>query len=64
MDELKQAKARIVELEEELRITDLLLNDREKLLLAIPRCPVHGPCIPHALEWVERVKNFSKLCKG
>lgn len=38
---------------EELKITDQILYDRSKLLIAIPECEVHGSeCIPHAIEWI------------
>jgi len=42
---------------EELRVTDELLNERNKVMNAIPPCPMHGhQCVPHALEWIkERV---------
>jgi hypothetical protein len=41
-------------LREELRVTDDLLNERQRVLDAIPACPAHGACVPHALEWVAR----------
>lgn len=49
------------DLREELTITDMLLNSRtesrDRLLDAIPPCPVHGNrCVPYALEWIERAK--------
>jgi hypothetical protein len=28
-----------------------------RLLEAIPKCPTHGPCLPHALEWIEERKQ-------
>lgn len=47
-------------LREELDITDKLLAARERVLDAIPPCPVHGSqCIPHALEWIEAHKGLS-----
>lgn len=52
-------------LSKELAVTDELLKDRERLLDAIPQCPTHGKCIPHALEWignqVEVQENYNKL---
>lgn len=45
------------QLREELDVTDKLLEQRERLLRAIPECPEHGAgCVPHALEWIERAK--------
>jgi methyl coenzyme M reductase subunit D len=49
-------------LKHELEVTDLLLNERQKLLDAIPECPVHGKCIPHALEWIEKHKGQEIEC--
>ncbi|WP_417832788.1 hypothetical protein, partial [Terasakiella sp.] len=46
-----------VELSKELEVTDLLLNERQKVLDAIPECNLHGKCVPHALEWIEEMKN-------
>ncbi len=43
-------------LKEELRITDLLLSERQRVLDAIPACKLHGSCVPHALEWIEKAK--------
>ena len=43
---------------EELRATDELLADRQRVLDAIPPCPVHGQCVPHALQWIERMKKL------
>ena len=48
---------RIAELEDELRVTDHLLSERQRVLDAIPECEVHGPCVPHALEWIEKAKK-------
>ena len=42
---------------EELRTTDWLLNERQKLLTVIPECEMHGLCVPHALEWVKEAKK-------
>jgi hypothetical protein len=44
-------------LREELRMTDALLAERQRVLEAIPPCPQHGSCVPHALEWIERAKK-------
>jgi len=42
---------------EELKVTDLLLEERQRVLDAIPECPSHGSCVPHAIEWIEEMKN-------
>jgi hypothetical protein len=50
--------ARVTELEEELRVTDQLLNERQKVLDAIPECPIHGGnCVPHAIEWIAEMMS-------
>lgn len=46
-------------LRQELEVTDRLLQERDRLLRAIPECPVHGACVPHALEWVKRAKMLT-----
>jgi len=47
------------QLKEELRITDALLLERNKVLDAIPPCPEHGAqCVPHALAWIEMAKGI------
>lgn len=61
---LKQALARIKELEAELKVSDDLIKDRQRLLDAIPQCPAHGACVPHAIEWIEQVKTLAKIVSG
>ena len=54
-------QVQVAALEEELRITDKLLAERNRLLEAIPPCPMHGSqCVPHALEWIH--KKLSEEC--
>lgn len=43
-------------LEEDLRVTNALYEERQRVLAAIPPCPEHGECVPHALEWIGRAK--------
>lgn len=43
---------------EYIQVLKVLLVERDRLLDAIPECPVHGnQCVPHALEWVEAQKE-------
>src|SRR2546422_809300 len=50
--------AEIKDSREQIRVEEELLNNRNKLLDAIPECSEHGHgCIPHALEWIERAKK-------
>lgn len=45
----------ITALENELKVTDKLLAERQKVIDLIPECQVHGGnCIPHALEWIQK----------
>jgi len=58
----EMALASLEELKKELETTDKLLEESNTVLKAIPECPVHGDrCIPHAIEWVNRVRYFAKL---
>ena len=47
------------ELQKELDVTEKLLNERQRVLDAIPECPAHGSCVPNAIEWVEKHKKIS-----
>jgi hypothetical protein len=49
------------ELKAELKASNILLKDRDALLSAIPECPAHGKCVPHAIEWIEQVKTLAKI---
>lgn len=45
-------------MEDELKITEQLLSERQMVIDAIPLCPVHGTnCVSHCLNWVEKVKT-------
>ena len=44
------------DLKHELEVTDKLLAERQRVLDAIPECPSHGKCVPHAIEWIEKMK--------
>lgn len=43
---------RIAVMEREVSLDNVLIADRDRVLRAIP-CPTHGPCVPHALEWIK-----------
>lgn len=55
---------KIERLQTELKTTDRLLNERQKLLEAIPQCSDHGSCVPHALEWISKVKQLQSENHG
>lgn len=50
----------ILDLFEELELADKIIAERNKLLDAIPSCPVHGQCVPYAIEWVEKAMVMIK----
>jgi hypothetical protein len=64
---IEKLNQHIKKLENEIKTDDALLEERERLLNAIPECTVHGVgCIPHAVEWIERVKTLGLVifCKN
>jgi hypothetical protein len=64
MEIINRYKTEINNLKSELKVTEHLLNDRQSILDAIPECPTHGKCVPHALEWIERMKKtISTKCQ-
>lgn len=44
-------------IKQDLEVTEKLLNERQRLLDAVPECPMHGSCVPHALEWLGKAKS-------
>lgn len=50
-------------IKKELEITDYLLAENKKVLDAIPQCPIHGNCNPHAIEWIEKMKLIQQNFK-
>lgn len=48
----------------DMRQADKIISERNRLLDAIPACPVHGQCVPHAIEWVEKVLLVMKELKA
>lgn len=58
IDAVDGAIATIEDLRRELRVTEGILNDRTRVLEAIPECRSHGrTCIPHAIQWIEEAKK-------
>ena len=56
-DSIKAAQAIVIErdqLKAVIEIHNKIIAERNRLLDAIPACPVHGQCVPHAIEWVEK----------
>jgi hypothetical protein len=55
---LKAKDEHIAELEQEIRISEKIIEERNRLLNDCPPCPVHGEgCVPHAREWLQELKN-------
>ena len=47
---------------EALNVNERLLEDRQRVIDAIPECHAHGNnCVPHALEWLRSAKAFMGL---
>jgi len=42
---------------EDLNVTNTLYEERQRVLDVIPKCPVHGKCVPYAIEWIENAKQ-------
>ena len=54
----REQRTRAEKAEQELAVTDYLLNERQRVLDAVPECPTHGRgCVPHALDWIVSTKN-------
>lgn len=53
----------VLDLLEEISIADKIIAERDRLISAIPACPVHGQCVPHAIEWVEKVVLMMRMLK-
>ena len=63
--EIFDLKKQLNTTQEALEITTKLLEERTRLLKAIPPCEVHGTeCVPHAIEWVEKVKTLGRVISG
>ena len=55
----------IHELEQELEITDQLLEGYEQTLALIPPCAIHeGLCLPHIESWIERMVALEEEVLG
>lgn len=52
-DAIDDAIAEIEKLRHYTATLEALLEERDRVVEAIPPCPVHGrQCVPHALDWV------------
>lgn len=57
LDALKEAQA-------EIKVDNEIIANLECLLSAIPECPIHGRCIPHAIEYVEKMQAENERLRG
>lgn len=49
----------LIESEDLVKLTDAILEQRSRVLKAIPECNAHGDeCVPHALDWVKEHKRL------
>jgi hypothetical protein len=51
-------------LQSELRVTDEILASYKLVLDAVPECAVHGPCVPHAVEWVQNAVSIIEALRS
>jgi hypothetical protein len=49
----------VVELRLEIGVADRLIEERDKILDRLP-CPLHGRCVPHVLETIDRLERHVK----
>lgn len=64
-EEIEQLKNEVAELTRETQADNTIIADYKRVLDAIPACPAHGSdCVPHAVEWVERVKTLGATITG
>jgi len=57
-EKIEAMEKRVAELKEELLVAEKLLEQRQRVLNAIPDCPTHGAnCVPHAIEWIHQAKT-------
>lgn len=54
----------VLALLDEIETGDKIIIERNRLLDAIPACPVHGQCVPHAIEWVEKAMLMMRELKA
>ena len=51
-----ELEVEVCQLRGEIKVLNALLEGRQKVLNAIPKCSLHGACVPHALDSIECVK--------
>ena len=56
-EEIKEMKS----LKEQLALTEYALNKHQRVLDDTPKCEIHGECIPHSIEWNEKMRKQFKL---
>lgn len=52
---IAELNAEIAAKDAEIAVADKLIEERNRVLDAIP-CAEHGRCVPHAIEWAERMR--------
>lgn len=46
----------------ELEVDSYIILTLDRILLALPHCPVHGPrCVEYSLQWIDAMKS---ACSG
>lgn len=49
-------REKVAALEAEIKTDNALLDLFNTVLVEIPECPVHGQCVPYAVEWVKMAR--------
>lgn len=56
-------EARVEKAEAEITLDDKIIADRNLVLEALP-CPVHGQCVPHAIDEIAKLRAALEATKG
>lgn len=57
-DEIERLEAIVKAQAEEIEISDKILADRKRITDLLS-CPVHGECVPHAVEEIKRLQTIN-----
>ena len=55
-----QYEDELSEMRQEIWLTEQIANNYRSVLQAVPECNVHGECVPHAIEWIEKAKKAQR----
>jgi len=56
-----EVQLRLNEIADSIAIMERRIENKERILDALPDCPTHGRgCLTHSIEWIEKVKVILK----